>query len=338
MIDENNNQAGDDQQAEPVATDDTPATPESEPQPETSLDALNKGIESVSEQAEPEPEGDDAPKAEGDAKPEAKPKDESKVDEPPKDEAAEAEIKELGLKERSAERFRELTSKIAELEPLREQAARAQEWEETVQSTGATPQQFGNALGYLQLINSGDPAKMRQAYDFMQQEAGWLGKQLGIEAGGYDPLSEHEDLSEAVSNGDMSRKAALELAGHRAARKQADASRAKQAEADTQKQALDKAKADVAALNSRLQQSDPAFATKLSMLGPALGLIKQAFPPEQWAQQIEVAYMKLPNIAAPAPKPASPSPMRPGSPSAGQMPEPKSSMEALNQALAGMGQ
>ena len=61
-----------------------------------------------------------------DGKPEGKPEGEGDGQQPPaKDEAVEKEITDLGLKDRAAARFRELTTRVAELEPLRERAQRA---------------------------------------------------------------------------------------------------------------------------------------------------------------------------------------------------------------------
>jgi len=79
--------------------------------------------------------------------------------------AIDAEIKELGIThERTQKRFRELTERAAEVETLRPDAERGRQWEETIKSTGADPQQMGNALNYLAAINSRDPAAMAQAY------------------------------------------------------------------------------------------------------------------------------------------------------------------------------
>lgn len=225
--------------------------------------------------------------------------------------AVDAELKELGISnERTQKRFRELSERAAEVDALRPDAERGRQWEETIKSTGADPQQMGNALNYLAAINSRDPAAMTQAYEFMQQEMAWLAKELGRPAPGYDPLAEHADLAKQVTDGDMTRPAAEEVArsrrtqalqqySHQRQRQQVE----QQATAEhAQQQALQQ----VGALGQQLRASDPHFEAKFRSIQPMVTMIQSTLPPHQWAPAIHQAY-----LAAPAPAAAAPAPRQP---------------------------
>lgn len=298
-------------------------------------DAFTRGVESVKQPeapaAKPEGEGDDKggdgakPDKDGD-KPNgeggpAKPDKET----PPPNEAVEKEIKELGISnERTAQRFRDLSARAAEVEPLRARAARADEWENTVISTGASPEQFGAALGYLKAVNSGDPAQLRQAYDIMTQELSGLAQRLGLPAAGVDPLTAHPDLLEQVQKGDMDRKYAEELAGRRAAEKLHTEHQTHQ---QTQQQRTD---AEAAALREVAAQGvefrkDKDFERKFALIKPGVDLIQETLPPHRWRPEIQKlwdAIPKLPEITTPAPSQRTTGPLRPNSSSDSQVKKP----------------
>lgn len=301
-----------------------PDTPAAEPDPFTA------GVEEARGQADPDepappaqgppapdgqPKGDPPP---SDPKPQDPPAGEPPVQDPRPDQpkSVDDEIKELGItNERTQTRFRELSERATENQRQRDAAqAKADEWEQTVASTRATPEQFGNALGYLSAINSGDPVQMGQAYDAMTKELAWLGQKLGREAPGFDPLSAHPDLSERVKSGDLSREMAAELAQHRARgtlQQERDTNQTQQWQAQ---QAQSAGMQQVQALGDQLRRQDPAFQQKFAYLLPTIEVIQSSMPPDQWAQAIHNAYQRLPAIAAPAPAPApvrQPNPTRP---------------------------
>ncbi|TDB26846.1 hypothetical protein ATCM_03835 [Stenotrophomonas sp. ATCM1_4] len=225
--------------------------------------------------------------------------------------AIDAEIKDLGINnERTQKRFRELSERAAEVEALRPDAERGRQWEETIKSTGADPQQMGNALNYLAAINSGDPAAMGQAYDFMQQEMAWLAKQLGRPAPGYDPLSEHADLAKQVADGDMTRPAAEELIrSRRTTALQQDSQQRQRQQMEQQataEQAHQQALQQVGALGQQLRAADPHFDAKFKAIQPMVAVIQSTLPPQEWAGAIQRAY-----LAAPAPVVAPPAQRQP---------------------------
>lgn len=231
--------------------------------------------------------------------------------EPPKDQpgqqpepakSVDEEIKDLGItNERTQKRFRELSERAAEADTLRTQAASAEEWEKTVTSTGATPQQFGNALQYLAAINSGNPEQMAAAFDSMQQELAWLGKRIGREAPGFDPLSEHADLAEKVASGDLTREVAAELVQSRQRGVLAKEHQATQQQTAQAQQLEQQGLQAVAALGNQLRTSDPQFQQKFAFLQPTVEIIQSTMHPSQWAGAIQQAYQRLPAIPAPAP-------------------------------------
>jgi hypothetical protein len=182
---------------------------------------------------------------------------------PVRDAETDAAVTELGLKGKAETRFREMAGTIKtqaqELEPLRADAERGRRWEEMVLNTGAPPEQFGNALGYLAAVNSGDPVQMNKAFDTMVNELGWLAGQLGRELPGVvDPLAAHQDLAQEVQNGYITKDRALELARVRATDARRNEASTRTNEQAEQQRIYDQSMTDVASLNSRLKAEDPA--------------------------------------------------------------------------------
>lgn len=280
----------------------------SETPPEVT-DAFTQGVEAAREQEGAE----DAPVAAvGDPQPEA-----AALPAAPEPDTVDAELKELGIThERTQKRFRELSERAAEADALRPQVERAQQWEETVQSTGATPEQMGNALGYLAAVNSRDPQQMAKAYDFMQQEMAWLAKELGRPGPGYDPIAEHAELAKRVEAGDLSRAAAQELIqARRTLAMQQDGQQRQRQQFEQQaavEQAQEQAVQQVQALGVQLRTADPQhFEAKFRSIQPMVQMIQNTLPPQQWAQAIQQAYMAAPTPIA---VPPATSPARPNNP------------------------
>jgi len=318
---------------DPTPTDtqqgDTAAPPVADggdtPQPAAAeLDAFSAGVEAAREQeareegapveaapaadGEQQPQGD-APAAPAATDPNAPPAAQQPPAQPGQQPTVDDEVKQLGLKERAAERFQELHTQA------RDARERVSQWETTVESTGATPQQFGETLRYLADVNSGDPQRMAAAYDRMQGELQWLGKQLGREAPGFDPLSAHADLAGRVTSGDITRDVALELAQHRQQGQLQQTHSQQQYDRQQQDVAFQQGLASVQQLGAQLRAGDAQFDQKLALLAPSIELIQRTLPPAQWPQEIHRAYLSLPAIAAPAAAApaarAAPNPIRP---------------------------
>ncbi|HEY8331561.1 MAG TPA: hypothetical protein VIO83_09575 [Pseudomonas sp.] len=212
------------------------------------------------------------------------------------------EIKDLGItNERTQKRFRELSERASEADSLRGRAEKVSDWEQTIQSTGTNPQQFGATLLYLTDINSGDPVRMNRAYETMQAELQFLGEKLGREAPGFDPLTAHPDLAEKVKTGDLDRAAAVELVQHRQRGVLQQEQHQNQQRASQSEQAAQQGLQAVAELGNQLRTSDPQFQQKFAYLAPTVEIIQTTMPPAQWAAAIQQAYQRLPPIPAAAP-------------------------------------
>ena len=349
-IERKNDAAQDDQ-----ATAQEPQTP---PDPEAERAALLAEMEAAEAEAtgdEPQPtgtegeptgEGDDEGKADdgegNDGKPEGEPAAEG-AQEPeggkPSDEFGELA---KDTKADTRERFEKLKAGYDELHAKAQQYEAAHkrmaEWEEIITESTARPEQLNEALHLIRAINSNDPGVLEKAYGALEQELAAIGKRIGREAPGYDPLAEHQDLREAVEVGDMTRKHAAEVAKARAlAAQHQAAAQQHQQQATSQQQAQhaqQAALAEVNELNARLKAEDPAgFAHRVKAIDYAE---IRKHPPHLWAAKIEAAYWRA---APPAPKvPAAPSPLRPSAAGGRAMTsKPTSALEAVEAALSEAG-
>lgn len=315
-----------------------PAQPEVDPI-EATIAAANG--EAAAESAAPaapaqEPAAADPaqPAAPAAAQPPADPAEQAKQEKAKVD----AEIAELGIKnERTAARFHELSARAAEVEPLKKTVAelevfrqRAVEWEEAVTSTGATPEQFGQTMTYLSMLNSGDPGNYEKAFEMIEREYHSLAELLGKTAGGaVDPLKGHPDLQAKVASMDMDRETALAWAEERNKTKlvtAASSTREQQAQQFQQQQEAARAQqeglAAVAQLGEQLRATDPHFATKFQILQPMLETMQAQYPPHQWAGLVQQMWSRIPAPVAAAPVATAQrtvTPMRPGVSSANQV-------------------
>ncbi len=366
---------------------DTPATePDTTPTDLTAdaLSALDAGIaaadtdtpsaaEAVPADAAPPadagtPPADDpaaAPPADG--QPPAQPEGAPPADgQPPATEAqpdadTEAEIASLGLKDKTAERFRTLAGEVKELAPIRdalkaagiedvarlpELVQRSQVGEDMVKmvmETGASSEQYGAALDYLGLVakaQHGDMAAAGQAYDVMSKELAVLAQMLGKEVPGvHDPLAAHRDLLAEVEAGDLPRARAVEIAGQRDRSKYTDSVKTQQQEtqqaaAQAEQQGIDWLKR----FDAEMAQEDPSYAAKRPQLNDAVRQIREAYHPSEWAQRTALAYARIqapaaavaPAASAPAGQPR-PGPMRPSGPRPAMAPQAfDNPLDALN--------
>jgi hypothetical protein len=330
---------------DPVAATDTTPTdtapaPIQDEQDDDPLAAMDTGIEAATagkadEPADPFAEDDDAPAADPAADPAAVPAEPAdpaaKSDEPPAPDEIDAEATSLGLKGKANERFRGMAEEIKSFAPIREaleqagvksaddvpklleRATFAEEMAETIQKTGASAEQYGQALDYLEVVNhavkSADPAAAKRALDILRPELEILAKLSGEEIPGFaDPLEGHDDLRAEVEAGDMSRKLALELAAARA-RDQLTGQRRQAQQQQTEQQAA--SQQGVEALNgfeAQMTASDPLYAAKRPQLVQMVGWIKANLPPSNWLAATQQAYASIPAPAA-APAPAAKPPV-----------------------------
>ncbi len=265
--------------------------------------------------------------------------------EPQPDADTEAEIASLGLKEKSAERFRGMAAEIKELAPLREamKAAgiedvaklpdvvkRAEAGDflfEEISKTGTSPEQYGMALEYLGLIakaGQGDLVAADRAYTTMAAEMAVLAKMLGKEVPGvHDPLANHQDLRAEVEAGDLPRARAVEIAGQRdRAAYTGNVERQRTESQQAAEQAEQRGIQWLQQFDAEMAQEDPSYAAKRPQLNEAVRQIREQYHPSEWAQRTALAYARIqapaaaaPAVAAPAaPVQPRPGPVRPSGP------------------------
>jgi hypothetical protein len=235
---------------------------------------------------------------------------------PPVDAETEKEIIELGLKEKATARFRELTGVAKDYAPIKDALDKAgfkaeqmpqimqsakdhSEWVGMVADTGATPEQYGESLDVLRFVTQargGDHAAAESALQILAPICAEIAKLTGREVPGvFDPLEAHADLKDAVDNGDMERKFALETAALRSqnvSRQRADTTRNEQTQSV---QATETGRVALNTLGAELSAADPAgYAAKAPYLIAMVQEIKASRPPAQWADATRRAYANLP--------------------------------------------
>ncbi|WP_445394269.1 hypothetical protein [Stenotrophomonas maltophilia] len=258
----------------------------------------------------------------------------------------EAEISSLGLKDKTAERFRTLASEVKELAPIRDALKAAgiedvatlpdlvqrskvgEDMVQMVMETGANSEQYGMALDYLTLISKasqGDMAAAEKAYTTMAGEMAVLAKMLGKEVPGvHDPLANHQDLAAEVAAGDLPRARAVEIAGQRdRAAYTGNVERQRTESQQAAEQAEQRGISWLTRFDARMSSEDPDYAAKRPALDQAVREIRAKFHPSEWADETTLAYSRIklptpaaaPAVAAPAaPVQPRPGPIRPSGP------------------------
>jgi hypothetical protein len=285
----------------------------------------------VVDDAEPAVEGGDA-----EAKPEAA------DDTPPADapvlseheQNVEDEIKALGLtKDDTQRRFRELANEAREGREYRETVQAQEKVFQHLESSGITGEQFGMMTAIAGDVNSNDPARLDRAYQALSAELASLGKKLGKEAPGYDPLSEFPELAKRVDEGDIDRATAVELAGAR--RREAvtrEHVQVTHAQSEQTRQ-LNATRDGLNALEAELKANDPDYSRKRAILEPIMRATLPGVPADKWVATYAEAYAKL-QLPAAAPVVTRPDPANARRPEGGAGgARPKNAEEAVLAAL-----
>ena len=216
---------------------------------EKALAAFDEGVAEAEPTAAPAPAKDKPQEGEEEGEqaadeigePEATAEEKAAAAKAEKDAAAKAEddkaVKDLGLRGAAETRFRELSGKVRDLsgqleaiggadtvkliadaggvEGLKQALVDAQDqrtWDEKLHEIGCTPQQFGQAMGFIAAINSDDPVVLKQARDNLLKEVALLDGRLGEKTDRHDPLDKHPDLKAKVQKGAIDEEDALETA------------------------------------------------------------------------------------------------------------------------------
>lgn len=335
-MDNNDIQTPDDPQVENAAApaESAPEAPaESKPE-ETTADVIAAAVgispEVKPDDAQDEPAEEAAPKT-----------DEEKAK--AEDAKLEAEAQALGLtKPDTTAKFKELSRAAAraremepEIEDLRAQVAQQQEVFDHLERNGITGEQFGEMVMITSFMNSGDPLKLQRAHEALMRYANDIGKQLGLESPGFDPLSDHPDLIEAVQNMDIDRKHALEVAQARQLRAATTSYSSQQGQAQLAQAEQQRVVRELTALEQSLRSTDPQFEQKWAMLRPTLVPVLERLPLSERANAFKQAYAALQLPAAPvAAAQRRPDPANPGRPAMGAGAKaPTNTAEAIMQSL-----
>jgi hypothetical protein len=311
--------------AEPPVADTTPPADAGTPPADDPNAAPAADGQPPAQPQEGAPPADGQPPAAADAQPQP-------------DAETEAEIASLGLKDKTAERFRTLASEVKELAPLRdalkavgiedvarlpELVERSKVGEDMVQmvvDTGMNSDQYGMLLDYGGLIaraTNGDMKAAADAFDMITKEIAPLAKLLGREVPGFhDPLAGHADLQAKVQAGDLPRDSALEIAGQRdraayTGNVERQRTESQQAAEQAEQRGIDWLKR----FDAEMAQEDPSYAAKRPQLSEAVRQIRKQFHPSEWAQRTALAYARIQApvaVAAPPAAPAQPATPRPG--------------------------
>jgi hypothetical protein len=214
-----------------------------------------------------------------------------------------------------------------------------------IKASGASPEQYGEAISWLSLFNSPKVEDRRAAYDLVENVAERMATLLGIDRTTPDPFKNHPDLKTAVANKQITPELARETARHRDATafkgSLEQGQRQQQLTAQQQKEESDKARADLNAFDVEMRGKDPLYDAKRKIIVPILQPIFKTLPKSQWAQTYKDAYARAKvqpkGIAAKGAKKPQLQPLRGNKqPAGGRVREPASALEAMNGALSSM--
>lgn len=207
-------------------------------------------------------------------------------------------------KAETRERFETMKTKYDGLSQERDNYRdQASKWVETVQSTGATPDQFGMALGYLKAVNAGTPEGLNEAYEMMLGELQTIAKALGKDIPGIvDPLEDFPDLKARVDDDEatnpLTREDALQIAQSRRVATMRQEAQTQTQQSQAQTNAVNAGLTAVKAFGEGKRVSDPLFAQKTAAIKPLVERVVANLPPDQWLGAVQELYANA-NVAAP---------------------------------------
>ena len=217
-----------------------------------------------------------------------------------------------------------------------------------INGTGASPQEFSQALNYMRAIRSNDPKMLEAAYAQLQSELLGLSERMGKPIPEVNLLRDpkNSDLVKEIQDGKLSVQRAHELALWRSRQARETTTRTTtdqtQAQERERAQVLEVGKNDLNTLEDTLiaRDGEALYRSKTEIVYAALEPVFASIDPRHWKATFQAAYDKL-KIQAPAAVPAAPAirpqPLRPKAPAAGgAQGAPKTALEAMSAALEGM--
>lgn len=298
-------------------------------EPSSMLEAIESGLSGDNESGQPRDDaGRYAPKKEESKPEEVKP--EIKQEAKPEDEHAMPE----GLSAKAQERFTSLVNKVKEKEQQFVQASeQLGQFRDLIQSTGASPQEFSQAIDYMRMVNKGDfEGALRLIDDQRRQISLALGKPLP----GADPLAEFPDLRQRVDSYHMDEQSAIEVARSRLMQQQSQQNQRQQNEQQQsqqmQQQTRQQAISQIDEMGKQWAKTDPDFTMKEDIILKQLPEIARNFPPNMWPQQVSILYNTISAMPMSQPARHNPAPLRPTGQTAGNR-QPGSMLEAMEMGL-----
>lgn len=238
-----------------------------------------------------------------------------------------------GLSHKAQERFSALVSRVKEREA---QASAANEtigaFREMIQSTGASPQEFSQAIDYMKMVKGGD---LEGALRVIDDQRRMISLALGKALPGADPLADFPDLRQRVDGYQMDEQTAIELARTRTQQnhqqEQQRRSQAQQQQTEQSQQARQHAVAQIDQLGQQWAKTDPDFTFKEDIILKQLPEIARNFPASMWPQQVRILYNTLSSMPAQQ-RNSNPAPLRPSGQGGGAR-QPKTMLDAVEMGL-----
>jgi hypothetical protein len=208
-----------------------------------------------------------------------------------------------------------------------------------IKASGSTPEQYGEAISWLSLFNSPEPASRMKAYELVNDVADRMATMLGIDRTVPDLLAQHPDLKASVAANQITAKYANEIARTRNAQKftgQINDTQRQQQQTQAQAAAEDaQARTDLNTFDVEMRAKDPLYDQKRALIVPILRTTFKLIPKAQWAATYKQAYAEAKVKPKGAVTKAPTQPLRGNkNPAGGQARQATSMMDAINGALA----
>ena len=208
------------------------------------------------------------------------------------------------LKPKAQERFEHWINHAKELEATNQELSGSKELQDYILNSTTNPDQLNWSLNVFNNLNSGNYNKAVNALQALDKFADNIGEKLGVNRSDNEAssFSDHEDLSNAVENLEMSEEWANKLASQRStdsAQNQAQANFNQMSQDHTQHQenydtAANTAYQAITQWENQIQESDADYGLKKdAMIEVGKRLSQTQFPPQDWLPLLQNEYNVL---------------------------------------------
>ena len=208
------------------------------------------------------------------------------------------------LKPKAQERFEHWINRAKELETENENMQVSRQLHEYIAKTNTNPEQLDWSLNVFNSLNSGNYEQALSALKALDTFADQIGERLGVNRTNNEQANytDHEDLSNAVENLEMSEEWATKLAQQRteeSAQFQAQNdfqqyNNEEQQYATAYQDAANQAFSAITDWENQIKETDPDYALKSeAMIDVGKQLAKTNFPPQDWLPMLQNEYNVL---------------------------------------------